>query len=166
LFEQDASVDYQYEIYRRMRSAVYYGRATEQNEKPEDTSNCGRSRWKDFHPLTSLVWLHFVLHKLLEGPISWPSKNMEETLEALHDSEDHGEAQKLAASLEMALIQLQTLLDLENMPMEGLGSVRDLIAIALEEGWLKESDVVESKESSVLPKTIVVNMKTSPTRYR
>ena len=152
LFEQDASVDYQYEIYRRMRSAVYHNNPTEHYEQSEDTSNYSRRGWKGFHPLTSLVWLHFVLHKLLEGPMRWPSKDIEATLGALHNSEDHIEAQGLAASLERALIQLQKLLDIENMPLEGLGSVRDLIAIALEEGWLEESDVVGGTEGTVLPK--------------
>ena len=151
LFEQDASKDYQYEIYRRMRSAVYHGKPTEQHEQPEDTANYSRSGWKDFHPLTSLVWLHFVLHKLLDGPIRWPSEDMDATLAALHHSEDRRRAQRLAASLERALIQLQKLLDLGNMPTEGLGTVRDLIAVALEEGWLKESDVVGSIESTVSP---------------
>jgi serine/threonine-protein kinase haspin len=166
LFEQDASQEYQYEIYRRMRSAVYHGKPTEQYEHLEHTSNASRSAWKDFHPLTSLVWLHFVLHKLLEGPIRWPSKDMEATLGVLHDTEDHSEAQRLAENLEMALTQLEKLLDLGNMPIEGLGSVRDLIAIAVEEGWLEESDVVGSIENGVLPKAVVVNTKKSPTRYR
>ena len=73
---------------------------------------------------------------------------MDATLAALHHSEDRRRAQRLAVSLERALIQLRKLLDLGNMPTEGLGTVRDLIAIALEEGWLKESDVVGSIEST------------------
>lgn len=106
----------------------------------DEAMSTGRT-WKGYHPQTNLVWLHFVLCKLLEQ-ISWPSENEEAALEQLNVLEDRKRARRRAGQLEKTLSKLQELLDLENLPQSGLSSVRELIGLALSEGWLDERDVI------------------------
>nr|POF07055.1 putative serine/threonine-protein kinase haspin like [Quercus suber] len=64
LFEADATHEYQYEIYRLMRALVV-----------------PRS-WSAFHPRTNLLWLHFLLQKLLAQPARLkPTSRRERRLE-------------------------------------------------------------------------------------
>lgn len=106
----------------------------------EEAVSTGRT-WKGYHPQTNLVWLHFVLYNLCEQ-MSWPSEGLEAALERLGASEDGKLAAERAAQLEEMLSKLQGLLGLENLPFSGLTSVRDLIGLALNEGWLDERDVI------------------------
>ena len=47
LFENDAGIDYQFEIYRKMR-------------------DLNGNDWETFHPQTNIFWLEYMLHKLIE----------------------------------------------------------------------------------------------------
>jgi serine/threonine-protein kinase haspin len=142
LFTADATEEYQYEIYRYMRSAVFFSDATaDHDEREDEATKTGRS-WAGFHPQTNLVWLHFVLHELL-ADIVWPSQSMEQTLKNLDPSEKEDEraAKRRSKKLEAALKQLRSLLEIDKIPADGLASVVDLIVVALEKGWLDEDDI-------------------------
>jgi serine/threonine-protein kinase haspin len=149
LFEADATDEYQYEIYRYMRSAMYFSDPlADYKARKHEVSLTGRS-WAGFHPQTNLIWLHFVLRELLKT-INWPTKNMKATLEHvdLRDKEDEKAAKKKSKDLEIILKHLRQLLTIKNIPTNGLASARDLVAISLEKGWLDEDDVVGHMDSS------------------
>lgn len=123
IFQSNAEAEYQYEIYRCMRSALYFSaplRPFEENET--EAGESGRT-WKGFHPQTNLLWLHFVLFKLFEG------------LEMAEEKDEK------ASRLESVLRRVADMLTLDTIPRQGLMSARDLVAIALSEGWLDDDDV-------------------------
>jgi serine/threonine-protein kinase haspin len=129
LFESDATEEYQYEVYRYMRNAMYFSNALKPYSLHEaEAADTGRS-WRGFHPQTNLIWLHFVLRMLIGGIVAPPSE----------DDGAEGESEWWRWT---TLKKVEELLRIETIPREGLGSVRDLIAIALEERWLDEGDVV------------------------
>ena len=131
LFEGDAEEEYQYEIYRYMRSAMYLGEPLgDLWERWDEAEESGRT-WKGYHPQTNLVWLHFVLHKLAEQ-IEWPSSG-----KRIQDVE----AAQRAEELEAALLKVNRLLGPEEMPQTGLRCASDLVVLALDEGWLDKEDV-------------------------
>ena len=131
LFEGDAEEEYQYEIYRYMRSAMYLGEPLgDLWERWDEAEESGRT-WKGYHPQTNLVWLHFVLHKLAEQ-IEWPSSG-----KGIQDDV----AARRAEELEAALLKVNRLLDPEEMPQSGLRCASDLVVLALDEGWLDKEDV-------------------------
>lgn len=143
LFEADATEVYQYEIYRYMRSAMYFSDPlADFDKRKKEIAKTGRT-WAGFHPQTNLVWLHFVLHELLQN-VAWPSRNMKLTMEHVDVTSKAEEklARQKAKELERTLKLLRKTLRIDCIPAEGLESTRDLVAIALEEGWLDEEDVV------------------------
>ncbi|KAI4724492.1 hypothetical protein E4T49_07766 [Aureobasidium sp. EXF-10728] len=153
LFEGDAEEEYQYEIYRYMRSAMYLGEPLgDLWERWDEAEESGRT-WKGYHPQTNLVWLHFVLHKLAEQ-IEWPSSG-----NRIQDSE----AAQRAEELEAALLKVNQLLDPEEMPQTGLRCASDLVVLALDQGWLDKEDV-QGRESGPTIKT--TKRKAKATRSR
>ncbi|KAI5207866.1 hypothetical protein E4T39_01828 [Aureobasidium subglaciale] len=153
LFEGDAEVEYQYEIYRYMRSAMYLGEPLgDLWERWDEAEESGRT-WKGYHPQTNLVWLHFVLHKLAEQ-IEWPSSG-----NRIRDSQ----AAQRAEELEAALLRVNQLLDPEEMPQTGLRSASDLVVLALDEGWLDKEDV-QGRETA--PTTKATKRKAKTTRSK
>lgn len=153
LFEGDAEEEYQYEMYRYMRSAMYLGEPLgDLWERWDEAESSGRT-WKGYHPQTNLVWLHFILHKLAEQ-IEWPSSG-----DKIRDSQ----AAQKAEELEAVLLRVNQLLDPEEMPQTGLRSASDLVVLALDEGWLDKEDV-QGRQSA--PTTKTSKRKTRPTRSR
>ena len=152
LFEGDAEEEYQYEIYRYMRSAMYLGEPLgDLWERWDEAEESGRT-WKGYHPQTNLVWLHFVLHKLAEQ-IEWPSSG-----KRIQDVET---AQR-AEELEAALLKVNRLLDPEEMPQTGLRCASDLVVLALDQGWLDKEDV----QGRAGPTTKTTKRKAKTTRSR
>lgn len=147
--------DYQYDMYRRMRDLV------------------GDSNWADFHPITNLVWLHFILHEMLNSPhFSWPlstkrhthsmkgfpavhgaSSNVKRitspkairTSRLSHDKVRHAKERDLACALK----KLSNMLEDDDLGKFGLDSATSLVCFALERGWLDESDVVGEGDTSL-----------------
>ena len=103
-----------------------------------EEAKSGGHTWREFHPQTNLIWLHFVLFKLLEN-MTWPSCAL--LLDRVPQRERKG-ARRGALKLEKILGRLQNLLEPEALPSSELGSVKDLVALALAEGWLEEEDVL------------------------
>jgi serine/threonine-protein kinase haspin len=148
VFSADSTHEYQYEIYRQMRSAVYYGcplafTSWDPSELPEHLLE--KRSWKEFHPLTNLVWLHFLLHKLLENVV-WPSSDPELEFTLARVDGKAKRAARRARKMEAALVALSEMLDPERLGDDGderrVQSVGELVAVALVEGWLREEDVV------------------------
>jgi serine/threonine-protein kinase haspin len=129
LFESNAAEEYQYEVYRYMRNAMYFSDALKPYPLHEAEATATGRSWRGFHPQTNLVWLHLVLGKLMGGVTAPPSEA----------GEGNSEGGRWRWS---TLKEVEQLLRIENIPREGLGSVRDLIGIALAESWLDEEDVV------------------------
>ena len=151
LFEADAIDEYQYEMYRYMRSAMYFSDPlADYPSRTEEAVQTGRT-WAGFHPQTNLVWLHFVLHKLL-GQVTWPSRNMKLTMRHVdvRGAEDERRARRKAKELETNLRRLKTLLAVKNIPNDCLASACDLVALSLERGWLDEEDIVGEEDSTIL----------------
>jgi serine/threonine-protein kinase haspin len=98
----------------------------------------GRS-WRQFHPQTNLCWLHYVLFMLLEQ-MHWPSSVKAPSKKSKPEAHARW---KRARELENALLQVQESLDPGWLGEEGsLGRAGEIIAWAVEEGWLRVEDVV------------------------
>ncbi|GAB7362790.1 hypothetical protein MBLNU230_g3093t1 [Neophaeotheca triangularis] len=140
LFEGDSTEEYQYEIYRHMRSQLFLSSPladwdTSWRKIKRNVAKKGTS-WRDFCPGTNVVWLHFVLFKLLEG-VEWPSSLFGGVKGGRKKG---GEGFRRALELEGVLGRVQELLDpgVEG----GLGGASGLVGVALVEGWLGVEDVV------------------------
>ena len=174
LFYGDSAEEYQYDIYRYMRGSIYYSspyasfpndgtstaeQAENQNEneaeeeEPEQPTppsaeqmasielSTNRS-WRQFHPQTNLCWLHYVLFMLLEQ-LSWPSSIKAPSKKT--KPEAHARWKK-ARELENALLRVQEALDPWWLgEEESLGRSGEIVAWAVEEGWLRVEDVVGDK---------------------
>ncbi|KAK8219691.1 hypothetical protein M8818_000665 [Zalaria obscura] len=140
LFEGDGEEEYQYDIYRYMRSAMYLDDPlADLDERWEEAEESGRT-WQGYHPQTNLVWLHFILYMLAEQ-VSWPSDEAG-TVDGEKSRHDR------AMELEEALSEVQALLDPEQFPGCSLKSAGDLVAHALDKGWLALEDVLGKKVAS------------------
>lgn len=144
LFQGDSTDEYQYDIYRYMRSALFFDAPMTDfcaQECPSDRS------WEEYHPQTNLVWLHLVLYKLLEQ-VKWPS---ESKAPAKKKRAEYA-VWKKACELEKVLMQAQDLLDPNSVCANGIRSSSDLVVTALTEGWLDMEDVAghEMADESVL----------------
>jgi serine/threonine-protein kinase haspin len=90
--------------------------------------------WRRYQPKTNLLWLHFVLFKLCET-LYWPSE---------HSPKRKDRKQKKALVLESIMVQVEDLLSVERLVGEEesvFGSAAELVAVALEQGWLDQEDI-------------------------
>ncbi|KAK7726640.1 hypothetical protein SLS57_003200 [Botryosphaeria dothidea] len=165
VFEGDAEEEYQYEIYRYMRAAMYLGDPLADLEARWDEADEAGRTWVGFHPQTNLVWLHFILHEMMAQIAPARKKNgrggrggnkkeaasKKSRKKVVEDSEDDDEDEQKALErlvedkrrkLEKILKKVQALLDPQSWSENGLFSVKDLVALALEEAWLDEEDVI------------------------
>lgn len=134
LFEGDAEVEYQYEMYRHMRAAMYLDDPlADLYERWDEAKESGRT-WRGYHPQTNLVWLHFILHEILKQFDCHHTDKQPST--DRNDMEAHR-----AKQLEATLLKLQQLLDPERLPSSGLRSAGNLVGLALDKGWLDKEDV-------------------------
>ncbi|KAK6424500.1 hypothetical protein LTR95_016387, partial [Oleoguttula sp. CCFEE 5521] len=134
LFTGDSTDEYQYDIYRYMRNAVYSLQPTAPFP-PQDRSE--PSLWRDFHPITNLVWLHYVLYTLLEQ-IAWPSASRAPAKRKVEE----WKRWKRANDLEFVLLKCQGLLEPFSNGVNGISKAGDLVGLALEERWLRDEDVI------------------------
>jgi len=134
LFEGDSSDEYQYDIYRYLRAVVFCNDPLADIENVEKSIATGQKSWKDFHPRTNLVWLHFILYKLLENytPIDREIQNEESVTDVLSDRE---------REVDQNLYSLRDKLSLERWTESGLSSAADLINHAFEQKWLSDSEI-------------------------
>ncbi|GAM82421.1 hypothetical protein ANO11243_004000 [Dothideomycetidae sp. 11243] len=138
LFEGDGNIEYQYDIYRFMRSAVFLDDPLADAEaRYEDIENSGRT-WRGYHPQSNLVWLHFVLHQLLANHTRHRDDGVTTSGDIGPRSVDH----------EVTLKELNSLLKLENWSTSDLRSAGDLVTLAIKRGWLDTEDVDAMVEES------------------
>jgi serine/threonine-protein kinase haspin len=115
------------------------------------TTNTNTDVWKSFHPKTNLVWAHFLLHKLLKHldyhnatPTAQSLKQIIENI-APSSSDEELDAQKIkkkALKLFKILQRVSELLCPVALGREeGLGSMKELVVLALEERWVRVGDV-------------------------
>ncbi|KAK3048405.1 hypothetical protein LTR09_010236 [Extremus antarcticus] len=137
LFEGDSTEEYQYDIYRYMRGAVL---ADDPYASPPFTSlaTTEERSWQQYHPVTNLLWLHFVLYKLLEQ-VEWPSASKAPP----RKRKEEFTRWKRANDLEHVLLRVQELLDPGMVcGKDGIKSAGELVGLALGEGWVDVGDVV------------------------
>ncbi|OQO06031.1 hypothetical protein B0A48_08619 [Cryoendolithus antarcticus] len=134
IFNGDSTSEYQYDIYRYMRNAVYFLSPIAPFLRP-DTSE--PTPWRDFHPVTNLVWLHYILYTLLEQ-ISWPSASRAPAKKKI----EAWKRWKRANDLEFVLLKCSGLLEPFSTGVNGVSKAGDLVGLALEERWLRDEDVI------------------------
>jgi serine/threonine-protein kinase haspin len=112
--------------------------ANEEPEKEEDV-------WRGFHPKTNLVWMHFLLHKLLNHLASLssaPHHVSSRPILSKSGEVDTKKVEKKAMRLHRVLQNVSELLCPVALGREeGLGSVKELVVLALEERWIRVEDV-------------------------
>ncbi|PNS19055.1 hypothetical protein CAC42_1791 [Sphaceloma murrayae] len=135
LFLGDGSVEYQYDIYRYMRAAAFLDDPLADVDARWNEIEGSGDTWKDFHPETNVVWLHFVLFKLLEN-CQWSA------MDDADDNFEHGLFVQREQEVEAILRKLHDLLKLENWAASGIRSAEDLVTMALKEQWLDVDDVL------------------------
>ncbi|KAI9726978.1 MAG: hypothetical protein M1828_000326 [Chrysothrix sp. TS-e1954] len=147
VFCGDAEEDYQYEIYRYMRSAVLHGDACHDTIPPRAKAitqipASQTSRWRQHQPLTNLLWLHYILHKLSEQ-MQWPSS----CTDPKRLSTKERRVRETALQLESRLQTIIDLLDPSKLRIDDgvLQSARDLVVMAVERDWLSEGDVTGAR---------------------
>jgi serine/threonine-protein kinase haspin len=119
----------------------------EAGEEEVEVEDEDANPWRTFHPQTNLVWLHFLLHKLLHHLPTPPHKlSLKQTMQPIaHPEAFHGEEQKVkrkAIKLHKVLQKVADLLCPVALGREdGLGSAGELVVQALEERWVRVGDV-------------------------
>ncbi|CAN9084473.1 unnamed protein product [Alternaria alternata] len=113
-----------------------------EEEQPEEDD---ADVWRDFHPKTNLVWLHFLLHKLLNhlaAISSAPHHVSSRPIISKRDEVDTKKVEKKAMRLYKVLQRVSELLCPVALGREeGLGSAKELVVLALEERWIRVEDV-------------------------
>ena len=135
LFEGDSSEEYQYDIYRYMRGALFLDNPYADFSMPPEPHS--ERSWQQYHPITNVIWLHFILYKLLEQ-VEWPSATKAPPKRA---KSEHVRW-KRENDLEYILLRVQDLLDPGVVCQSELRSASDLVGLALRECWLDVEDVV------------------------
>jgi serine/threonine-protein kinase haspin len=136
IFEGDSTEEYQYEIYRYMRSTIFLDDPLA--DFPQTLPSSARERsWEQYHSVTNLIWLHYILYKLLEQ-VAWPSATKPPPRA---NKEEHARW-KRTNDLEHVLLRVQDHLDPGSVFDNDLRSAGDLVLHAVSEGWLDQADVV------------------------
>lgn len=102
--------------------------------------------WRSFHPKTNLVWAHFLLHKLLahmqHHGTTPDTLAISAIMQHVLGEEDAVKVKKKAGKLYKILKRVSQLLcPVALGRSESLGSMKELVVLALEERWLRVSDV-------------------------
>lgn len=147
LFTGDSDEEYQYDIYRYMRGLVYARdcHAMDNQDNPTKDTKSVQVPWRDFHPLTNLVWLHFILYTI-SLTVHWPSTipaRRQKTLSKASGPE--GVVHRRTVELETALDEVEALLDVDALGKGADGAIESagqLVELALARGWLDEEDVI------------------------
>jgi serine/threonine-protein kinase haspin len=121
-------------------------------------SSTSESPWRSFHPKTNLIWLHFLLHKLLKhlsSSSAAPHSSLpfdrlilpKDTATAAADNTKNqrdvlAKVHKKAERLHKVLKRVSELLcPVALSRQDSLESVKELVVLALEERWVRVGDV-------------------------
>ncbi|KAF3010683.1 hypothetical protein E8E13_005631 [Curvularia kusanoi] len=138
----------------RKNNHIRFGEVPETPQKPSSqTANHEDTNiWRAFHPKTNLVWLHFLLYRLLSHLKGYEPEHLS-TSDIMANVELGDDAaagspgvalkvKKRAVKLHKVLVRVSELLCPVALGREGaLGSVKELVVLALGERWLKVGDV-------------------------
>jgi serine/threonine-protein kinase haspin len=121
-------------------------RASHKSTYPDSSRKILEDFWKGFHPKTNLVWAHFLLHKLLthldtsgNTPKQLSTKQLMTNVQTI---DEPMKIRKKASKLYSILKRVSELLcPIALGREESLGSVKELVVLALEERWLRVGDV-------------------------
>lgn len=138
----------------RKNTHIRFGEVPETPQRPASSSSSGKAKdtniWRTFHPKTNLVWLHFLLHKLLNHlkgyePEHLSTQDVMANVDLGADAEQPGAALKVkkkAVKLHEVLKSVSELLCPVALGREdALGSVKELVLLAVEERWVRPGDV-------------------------
>lgn len=134
----------------RKNTHIRFGEIPETPQKTSSGANKDTNIWRKFHPKTNLVWTHFLLHKLLSHlngyePEVLSTQDIMANVELGDDASIPGAAlrvKKKAVKLHKVLQRVSELLCPVALGKEdGLGSVKELVILAVEERWLRVGDV-------------------------
>jgi serine/threonine-protein kinase haspin len=134
----------------RKNTHIRFGEVPETPQKSLPNAEQDMNIWRRFYPKTNLVWTHFLLHKLLNHlkgyePEHFSTNNIMVNVELGEDASVPGAAlrvKKKAIKLHKVLQRVSELLCPVALGQEGsLGSVKELVILAVEERWLRVGDV-------------------------
>lgn len=134
----------------RENTHIRFGEIPETPQKSSTRANKDTNIWRQFYPKTNLVWAHFLLHKLLNHlkgyePEHLSTNDIMANVELGEDASVPGAAlrvKKKAIKLHKVLQRVSELLCPVALGKdEGLGSVKELVILAVEERWLRIGDV-------------------------
>ena len=129
---------------------IRFGEVPETPQKSSLDAENDTNSWRQFYPKTNLVWAHFLLHKLLKHlkgyePESLSTQQVMANVEMGEDESLPGAAlrvRKKAVKLHKVLQRVSELLcPVALGKAESLGSVKELVILAVEERWLRVDDV-------------------------
>lgn len=133
----------------RKNTHIRFGEIPETPQKPTH-SPTDRNIWRRFHPKTNLVWTHFLLHKLLNHLKGYEPEHLsgQDVMANVELGKDAGvpaaalKVKSKAVELHARLKRVSELLCPVALGQEGsLGSVKELVLLAVEERWLRVKDV-------------------------
>ncbi|KAF2631579.1 hypothetical protein BU25DRAFT_488159 [Macroventuria anomochaeta] len=134
----------------RKNTHIRFGEVPETPQKSLLAAEKDTNVWRQFHSKTNLVWTHFLLHKLLNHlkgyePEHLTTHDIMANVELGDDASVPGAAlrvKKKAVKLHKLLQKVSVLLCPVALGQEGsLGSVKELVILAVEEKWLRIGDV-------------------------
>ncbi|KAJ4311464.1 hypothetical protein N0V94_007944 [Neodidymelliopsis sp. IMI 364377] len=138
----------------RKNTHIRFGDEIPETPLPSSTTNKPKkidlNIWSSYHPKTNLVWTHFLLHKLLSHLRGYEPSSLSTSATMAHvdlgdDTQIPGAAlrvKKKAVKLHAVLERVSELLCPVALGREGsLGSVGELVILAVEERWLRVGDV-------------------------
>ncbi|KAI9723263.1 MAG: hypothetical protein M1812_001145 [Candelaria pacifica] len=152
LFEGDVNVDYQYEIYRLMRTEIFSAPSDELTN--QDLINTG---WRTHHPRTNILWLYYILSSLLNRTFSpilstSASSSMLDNAQSptsTSTSTSTSDDINIESRLKRRLLLLVDLLNPRQTICNAMGkdkmefeSVSAVVKYAVDKGWLDKEDVV------------------------
>jgi serine/threonine-protein kinase haspin len=122
-------------------------RSPHKSTVPDLTNSTPSNVWRQFHPKTNLVWVHFLLHKLLShlSKLSSTPDRLSTTqmMAIVEGADDPVKVKKKALKLHNILKHRvsELLCPVALGKKDSLGSVKELVVLALEERWLRVGDV-------------------------
>ncbi|KAI9683296.1 MAG: hypothetical protein M1822_006161 [Bathelium mastoideum] len=157
VFETRPKFGYQYRIPRFMRDLVLKDGDPEAETlsseiKKRKVMKQQNPSWREYHPKTNLLWLHFLLYELMD----WTKEIRRETKKKKLVCEKKGNTQKGSgrktdveyrrvlkeSDLESKLLKVESMLMPQALLKSSLNGVGDLVEVAWRAGWLDKGDIL------------------------
>ncbi|KAL9085200.1 MAG: hypothetical protein Q9165_007731 [Trypethelium subeluteriae] len=158
VFETRPKFGYQYRIPRFMRDLVLKdgdpdAQSLSSEMKKRTVMKRENPSWREYHPKTNLLWLHFLLTELMD----WTKDVREETRKNYSGSKKRGNVESILKErtqedrqrglkeldLERKLLKVAEMLMPSILLKSTLNSVSDLIEVAWRAAWLEADDILQ-----------------------